>query len=151
MKHVFYSSKRDLANKFVLTEKEFAEARVFWSKNKHYSCDRLGVVLGPHFVYAETPPEYLDNSVYLVQWNPGEPFTRFVVTPEGKVFEIDANGGNWDQYGKTDKPNDQYRLNKVKGLLTTLEEDHYNSIGEERKLRAISLNSPYVKKLSTSK
>jgi len=77
MKEVFYSENRE--NSFEITEKEFKEAMVEWSKKMPYFCERMGAVLSPYWKYITTPPPF-EGRVFV--W-PKRPYLRVVEMVDG--------------------------------------------------------------------
>ena len=56
MKKIIYPFNKT----YLLTDKEFQEAKIIWTEKNSYSCKRLEAELSNKYVFAETPRDDLD-------------------------------------------------------------------------------------------
>ncbi|MGQ4876256.1 MAG: hypothetical protein ACP6IY_19515 [Promethearchaeia archaeon] len=67
---------------FLLTDKEFEEAKIAWKKKNNYYCQRLGATISDRFQFARTPENELGYKIYLYKHQNGG---------MAKIFEQNGN------------------------------------------------------------
>jgi len=65
MKEIIYSANGD-NEKFLLTDKEFSEARSAWNTKKNYFCPRIEASLSPYYLFARTPKSQVGYEVFVM-------------------------------------------------------------------------------------
>lgn len=56
---------------FLLTDKEFEEAKITWKKKNNYYCQRLGATISDRFQFAMIPENELDFKVWVYKHQNG--------------------------------------------------------------------------------